>query len=333
MRIFGIVSYNGKNYQGWQIQPDAPSVEEEIEKHLSKYFNKKIVIYGAGRTDAGVHALGQTFHFDIDIESIDLDKLLYSLNKMLPPDIKINDLDQVEEDFHARFSAKSKHYSYSIVLDSKNVFFYDTMYVCPFKIDLKKLKECLTYFVGKHDFKNVTLVGVVLADIGLNIPSFRASERTFSLLTQAIGRAGRSTKIGKAIIQTYSKDNYVIQKAASQDYNAFFNEEMGLRKMGQYPPYTYCAILTFASSQEKDVIDASTRFKNFLEAKFASKRVDVIGPSEPFMVKLNDKYRRKILLKYKSYEDIHDVLEEVIQNVNKNSKIDVVINIDPYEDY
>lgn len=156
MRIFGIVSYNGKNYQGWQIQPDAPSVEEEIEKQLSKYFNQKIIIYGAGRTDAGVHALGQTFHFDIDIESIDLDKLLYSLNKMLPPDIKINDLDQVEEDFHARFSAKSKHYSYSIVLDSKSVFFYDTMYVCPFKIDLKKLKECLTYFIGKHNFKNFT---------------------------------------------------------------------------------------------------------------------------------------------------------------------------------
>lgn len=156
MRIFGIVSYNGRNYQGWQKQPDAPSVQEEIEKQLSKIFNKTLSICGAGRTDAGVHALGQTFHFDIDEDSLDLDRLIYSLNKMLPQDIKINDLEQVDDDFHARYSAISKHYSYSIVLDSKSVFFYDTMYVCPFKIDIKKLKEALTYFIGKHNFKNFT---------------------------------------------------------------------------------------------------------------------------------------------------------------------------------
>ncbi|MCQ2802337.1 MAG: tRNA pseudouridine(38-40) synthase TruA [Bacilli bacterium] len=156
MRIFGVVSYNGRNYQGWQIQPDAPSIQEEIEKQLSKFFNREVSIYGAGRTDAGVHAVGQTFHFDIDEEHVDLDRLLYSLNKMLPKDIKINDLEQVEDDLHARFSAKRKHYSYSIILDDKSVFFYDTTYVCPFKIDVKMLKETLTYFIGIHNFKNFT---------------------------------------------------------------------------------------------------------------------------------------------------------------------------------
>ena len=108
-----------------------------------------------------------------------------------------------------------------------------------------------------HDFKNVTLVGVVLADLGLNIPSFRASERTFNLITQAIGRAGRHEKKGKAIIQTYMPKHYVIYDSSIQDYNRFFNEEMAFRKEGQNPPYTYLTMLTFASSNEKEVIDKS----------------------------------------------------------------------------
>ena len=156
MRIFAVCSYRGTNYQGWQKQIDTPTVQGTIEAELSKYFNREINIYAAGRTDTGVHALGQTFHFDIDEDVLDLDRLFYSLNSMLPPDIKIEDIDEVDPDFHARFSAKEKVYNYSIILDSKDVFFYDLMYLCPFNLDTKLLKEALTHFVGKHNFKNFT---------------------------------------------------------------------------------------------------------------------------------------------------------------------------------
>ena len=191
-----------------------------------------------------------------------------------------------------------------------------------------------TQMIAKgHDFKNVTLVGIVLADLGLNIPSYKSSERTFNLITQAIGRAGRHEKKGKAIIQTYMPKHYVIYDASIQDYNRFFNEEMAYRKESQNPPYNYLTMLTFASTNEKEVIDKSYYFKDLLVSKFASKKVEVIGPSEPFLTKINDKFRRKILLKYKKYQDVYPVLKEIKENVNKNSQIDVIINVDPMDDY
>lgn len=157
MRILGIVSYNGKEFQGWQKQKNGErTVEEEIEKVLSQYFNNDITIYGAGRTDSGVHAANQSFHFDVNVDSIDIDRALCSLNQMLPPDIKIMDLEQVETDFHARYNAKYKHYSYIVCLSDKEVFFTDTMYVCPFKLDIDLMKKAITYFKGTHNFKNFT---------------------------------------------------------------------------------------------------------------------------------------------------------------------------------
>ena len=122
MRLLGVVSYKGTNYAGWQKQPNALGVQEVIEKELSKFFNTEITIFGAGRTDAGVHAYGQTFHFDVDVDELDIDRLIYSLNKMLPDDIKIVDMEEVEESFHARYSAKGKIYSYTMLLESKNPF-------------------------------------------------------------------------------------------------------------------------------------------------------------------------------------------------------------------
>ena len=156
MRILATVSYNGTNYQGWQKQPNAITVQETIEKDLSKFFNQPVTIYGAGRTDAGVHALGQKFHFDIEKDSLDLDRLIYSLNCMLPADIKIEDMEEVEPDFHARFSAKEKVYGYSIILDSKDVLFYNIMYTCPYDINPDILEIALTHFIGTYNFKNFT---------------------------------------------------------------------------------------------------------------------------------------------------------------------------------
>ena len=188
-------------------------------------------------------------------------------------------------------------------------------------------------FSKGHDFKDVTLVGVVLADLGLNIPSYKSAERTFNLITQALGRAGRHEGNAKAIIQTYMPKSYVIYDASIQDYNRFFNEEMRIRKLNQNPPYTYLTLVTLQGKNEKEVIDSSFEVKNFLEAKFSSKKVDVIGPSEPFIVLNDGKYNRKLLLKYKSYDDVKYVLKELVENINKNNRIDVIINVDPYEDY
>ena len=156
MRLFASVYYKGTRYAGWQRQPNVLTIQEVIETNLSKFFNREITIYGAGRTDAGVHAFGQKFHFDVDVDEVDLDRLLYSMNMMLPEDIKIDDIDEVDPSFHARYSAKSKIYSYCILQESKDPFLYETTYLHPQKIDVDKLKDVLSHFVGVHNFKNFT---------------------------------------------------------------------------------------------------------------------------------------------------------------------------------
>ena len=191
-----------------------------------------------------------------------------------------------------------------------------------------------TQMIAKgHDFKDVTLVGVVLADLGLNIPSYRSAERTFNLITQAVGRAGRDSKPGLAIIQTYEPNNYVIYDASKQDYQRFFNQEMPYRKAGQYPPYRYLTLIKISSSDEDVVIDGADYLKNYLVAKFASLDVDVLGPSEPFLTQVNGKFYRKIMIKYKKYSTVKPVLEDLIQISNKRKNLSIQIDVDPYEDY
>ena len=128
MKIKAIVEYLGTYYHGWQKQINERSVQEEIEKVLSQILNTPTSIYGSGRTDAGVHAKGQTFHFELN-KDIDLDRLLYSSNMLLPSDIHIKSFEVVDDDFHARFSAKKKHYKYLINTGDKNPFNFDrTLY-------------------------------------------------------------------------------------------------------------------------------------------------------------------------------------------------------------
>ena len=157
MRLFASVYYKGTNYCGWQKQPNEISIQQTIEDALSRFFgNREISIYGAGRTDAGVHAFAQKFHFDIDVEEVDLDRLLYSVNMMLPPDIKIDDIEEVDPSFHSRYSAKAKIYTYCILQEAKDPFLYETAFLHPERIDIDKLKETLSNFVGVHNFKNFT---------------------------------------------------------------------------------------------------------------------------------------------------------------------------------
>lgn len=146
-----IVSYCGASYSGWQRQKDAPSVQETIEQAIRIITCEDTCIVGSGRTDAGVNALGQVFHFD---SSIDMScyKWKGALNRFLPNDIHILSMEKVDERFHARFGVKSKRYDYCINLGEYDVFTRDTVYQYCRKLDIEKMKEASKYFIGTHDF-------------------------------------------------------------------------------------------------------------------------------------------------------------------------------------
>lgn len=188
-----------------------------------------------------------------------------------------------------------------------------------------------TQMIAKgHDFPNVTLVGVVLADIGLSLPSFRSTERTFELITQAIGRSGRSSKTGQAIIQTYNPYNYAITLAAKQDYETFFKKEMSIRKVQQYPPYTYLISLEISSKNEELTIESSSLIVEDLLSKNLE-GVTVLGPVSPFIPYEKENYRRLILIKYKNRDTIKKYLEDLLESFKVKSQLNLKINVDPYD--
>ncbi|MCQ2800754.1 MAG: tRNA pseudouridine(38-40) synthase TruA [Bacilli bacterium] len=155
MRVLGVCSYKGTKYYGWQKQVGFVSVQSTIEEVLSKVYDTPINITGSGRTDAGVHALKQYFHFDTNKEK-DLSQLCYAMNKMLPDDIKILSLEQVDDAFHSRYDAKRKIYEYRIVLKNKDPFQDELAFVYPMDFDFVLFKQALEKFVGKHNYQDFT---------------------------------------------------------------------------------------------------------------------------------------------------------------------------------
>ncbi len=188
-----------------------------------------------------------------------------------------------------------------------------------------------TQMIAKgHDFPNVTLVGIVLADIGLSLPSFRSTERAFQLITQAVGRSGRADKEGQAIIQTFNPYHYAIRLGSKQDYAAFFNKEMSVRKISQYPPYTFLTSLEIIGKNEEIVSDIISKIcRDILDQNFEN--VSVLGPVEPFIAYENNNYHRIILIKYKNYDKINDYLKKVLESLKNKSQINVKVNVDPYD--
>ena len=155
MKILGICSYKGTNYYGWQKQVGFISVQSKIEEVLSQIYDTPISITGSGRTDAGVHAYKQYFHFVTEKDK-DLKQLTYAMNKMLPEDIHILSLEKVADDFHARYNAKRKIYEYDILLKNKEVFNYDLAYLYPMDLDIDLLKKALKLFEGEHNYQDFT---------------------------------------------------------------------------------------------------------------------------------------------------------------------------------
>lgn len=182
--------------------------------------------------------------------------------------------------------------------------------------------------VKGHDFPGVTLVGVIAADMSLYASDYSATETTFQLLCQAAGRAGRSDLPGHVVIQTYTPDNYSIETASHQDYEAFYEEEMAYRKLMQYPPASNMVSILLQSKEQKELIQITEEFvgiiKQYRDKYF--KDLSVIGPAEPPVGKINDIYRRIIYLKSNDRVKIINLknyLEEVINCSQKFKKISV----------
>lgn len=190
MRIRCIISYNGTMYYGFQKQnkKEMNSIQNEIEKVLSKIFNREIIIHASGRTDRGVHALGQVIHFDVD-EEVDLYRLRYSINCMLPKDIYFKKMEIVDEEFHSRFSAKSKTYRYIINTNERNVILNNLVYNFSRKLDLDKIKEGMKIFLGTHSFHNFCTNNE--GDYIRNIYSFNLEEKDGYLIFDITGNGFR----------------------------------------------------------------------------------------------------------------------------------------------
>lgn len=185
-----------------------------------------------------------------------------------------------------------------------------------------------TQIVSKGlDFDNVTLVGVINADTSLNIPDFRSSETTFSLLAQVAGRAGRSDKEGEVIIQTFNPEHYAIQYTKKHDYLGFYNREMSIRRELKYPPYYYICYVKISGKDNKYIYEDSLKITKLFHNKLIN--MIILGPSPCTIFKLNNIYRYGIILKYKKDEDLREVLNKVIEHYKDNRNIKIDVNFNP----
>ena len=174
--------------------------------------------------------------------------------------------------------------------------------------------------VKGHDFPKVTVVGIMAADLSLNTPDFRSAERTFQLLTQAAGRAGRSERPGHVVIQTYMPDHYAVQYARAQDYEGFFREEMQFRKLAGYPPAVRMAAVWFSSSSEQQLEETARGFADEAEKRFGEDTgLQFIGPVNASVYRVNDVYRKILYFKTGNC-DIIRALGEMAENAARSQE-------------
>jgi tRNA pseudouridine38-40 synthase len=154
-----VIEYDGTNYHGWQIQPNAVSIQETIEDRLQKITQEEIRLIVAGRTDAGVHAVEQVANFPTN-SRLEINNIQRGLNSLLPPDIAVKEISEVEQDFHARYSAKSKIYRY-VILNQRfpSPLYRNFSWFIPFKLNIKEMKSVVQCLIGKHDFSSFKASG------------------------------------------------------------------------------------------------------------------------------------------------------------------------------
>ena len=236
-------------------------------------------------------------------------KLEYEINKLFPNASTIRmDIDTVsKKNSHEQILEKFKNDSIDILIGTQMV-------------------------VKGHHFPNVTLVGVIAADGSLNIDDFRANERTFQILTQVAGRAGRGEDKGRVIIQTYNPDNFSIECAKKQDYDLFYNTEISLRKQLKYPPFCDIILIGFTSVIEQEVANVASKIHEYLKNRVLRENIGIIlYKALPSPIdKIKNKYRWRILIKCKFGEEItdliYDVLEEFQKLKSKSTKITIDLN-------
>ena len=173
--------------------------------------------------------------------------------------------------------------------------------------------------VKGHDFPDVTLVGIVAADLSLNAEDYRCSERTFQLLCQAVGRGGRGNKPGEAVIQTYHPDHYSIQAAAVQDYEAFYQEEMSYRMLLDYPPASHMMAVLGSCPEEELLVQAMHYLELYIYRVYKEKDLHVIGPAYASVGKVKDIYRQVIYLKHEKQETLVQIKDQLEKYIEINS--------------
>ena len=191
-----------------------------------------------------------------------------------------------------------------------------------------------TQMVAKgHDFPRVTLVGVALADTSLYVSDFRAAERTFSLLTQVIGRAGRASERGVAVIQTFSPNNETIRLACRQDYDSFYEGEIALRRELAYPPFCDMVQLTLTADDETDLARASGMLRDAIQEKvegeYSRLPFVVYGPFEAQVYKLNEKYRMRMVVKCRLNGESRKMFSEILRDFAKERDVALSIDLNP----
>lgn len=185
-----------------------------------------------------------------------------------------------------------------------------------------------TQIVAKGlDFSDVTLVGVINADTSLNIPDFRSSENTYSLLSQVAGRSGRSQKTGKVYIQTFNPDHYAISFVKEHDYLGFYREEMKIRRRLGYPPFYFLCYLKISGKEADYLFQEALKIKRSLERNLH--HTTILGPTTLAVFKVNNVYRYGIILKYKKEEVLYDILLKIQNHYKNNHKLRVDIDFNP----
>lgn len=185
-----------------------------------------------------------------------------------------------------------------------------------------------TQMVAKGlDFPNVTLVGVINADTSLNIPDFRSSENTFSLLSQVAGRSGRSEKNGEVIIQSFNPDHYAILYAGNHDYLSFYKQEMFIRRQLKYPPYYYLCNIRISGKDVSYLLEESLKIKKCLENNLEN--MIILGPSNAGIFKIKEIYRYHILLKYKDRSNLYQLMSQIINHYLGNQKLKIDVDFSP----
>jgi primosomal protein N' (replication factor Y) len=191
-----------------------------------------------------------------------------------------------------------------------------------------------TQMIAKgHDFPGVTMVGVVNAEASLNMPDFRSAERTFQLLSQVIGRAGRGELPGRVIVQALNPTHYAIQCAIEHDGAGFYCQELEFRREAGYPPFAYLAALSISGTAEKPVeVQADTTARLFGQLKHEiSLRIEILGPAQAPLYRLRGRFRRQILLKARTRNDLRRLIASWLARRVSSTIVREIIDIDPVD--